>query len=43
MSAVVEMGDLPGQARALRTLAGIYEKMQQMIKAEDHYKKVCVL
>ena len=41
LSTVVEMEYLPGQARALRTLAGVYEKTQQMTKAEDHYRKVC--
>ena len=40
LSAVVEKEDLHGQARALSTLAGIYEETQQMTKAEDYYKKV---
>lgn len=40
LSAVVERGDLHGQARALSTLAGIYEETQQMTKAVDHYRKV---
>lgn len=37
---MVEKEDLHGQARALSTLAGIYEETQQMTKAEDYYKKV---
>lgn len=40
LSAKVETGCLLGQARALSTLAGIYEESNQMMKAHDHYRKV---
>lgn len=40
LSAMVERGDLHGQTRALRTLAGIYEETHQMTKAEHYYRKV---
>ena len=40
LSSVVERGDLHEEARALRTLAGIYKETQQMTKAEDYYRKV---
>ena len=40
LSAEVERGNLHGQARALSTLAGIYEETKQITKAQDHYQKV---
>ena len=40
LSAMVDKGDLHGQARAFSTLAGIYEETQQMTKAEEYYRKV---
>ena len=40
LSAMVDKGDIHGQARAFSTLAGIYEETQQMTKAEEYYRKV---
>jgi hypothetical protein len=43
LSSVVERGDLHEEARALRTLAGIYKETQQMTKAEDYYRKLAAV
>ena len=40
LSAMVDQGDVHGQARAFSALAGIYEEIGQMTKAEDYYRKV---
>lgn len=40
---MVENDDLGGQAKALSTLASLYEDTHKMTKAEDCYRKVATL
>ena len=40
LSAMVDQGNIHGQARAFSALAGIYEETGQITKAEDYYRKV---